>query len=194
MDERPITGFQELDRITQDDEFVEFYSSDWELLRLFYHRVIAISSPILVVIVSERGGLDPVLVRRFQRIFNVSGDVKLRRAFKAEDVEPTIRAMEDRELVVVDPYHHKNRREYTRIVGALRERRSRRFLFSYMDREREGSVFGLHTAHSVIRLERSRTGFRAIVLKSVTVDNVEIPYGLWDIYGRGEEGLMKWLL
>ncbi|MCY0861283.1 MAG: hypothetical protein OWQ52_02530 [Metallosphaera prunae] len=194
MGERPLTGFQELDRITRDDEFVEFYSNDWELLRVFYHRVIALSSPVLVVVVSERGGLDPVLVRRFQRIFNVTGPVKLRRAFKAEDVEPTIRAMEDMELIVIDPYHHRNGREYSKIVGALRERGARRFLFSYMDRQREGSTFGLHSAHSIIKLERTRTGFRAVIMKSVIIDNVEIPYGLWDIYGRGDEGLMKWLL
>lgn len=145
------------------------------------------------MVVSERGGLDPVLVRRFQRIFNVTGSVKLRRAFKAEDVEPTIRAMGDMELIVIDPYHHRNGREYSKIVGALRERRGS-VSCSVTWIGREGSTFGLHSAHSVIKLERTRTGFRAVIMKSVIIDNVEIPYGLWDIYGRGDEGLMRWLL
>ncbi|AWS00214.1 hypothetical protein [Metallosphaera hakonensis] len=191
---KPFTGFPELDRILKEDNLVEFYSLDQELLRLFYHRVIAISSPIMVVIVSERGGLDPVLVRRFQRTFGTEGEVRLRRAFKVEDVEPTLKSMGDTELIVIDPYHHRKPREYSKIVGALREKRGRKFVFSYMDREKEGSTFGLHSAQSVIKLERSHSGFRAIIVKSVLIDNIEIPFGLWSIYGRTEEGLMKWII
>jgi hypothetical protein len=33
---------------------------------------------------------DPELIRRFREIFNVKGEIYIRRAFKAEDVKPTI--------------------------------------------------------------------------------------------------------
>jgi hypothetical protein len=85
-----ITGFDEIDRIISPDRIVEFYSTDREILWLFYHRVIVLSSPIKVVIVGERGGIDPELIRRFREIFNVKGEIYIRRAFKAEDVKPTI--------------------------------------------------------------------------------------------------------
>ncbi|MEM3213913.1 MAG: hypothetical protein QXX88_03370, partial [Metallosphaera sp.] len=181
MNKRLTTGFPEIDRAVQDDEFVEFFSLDWDLLRLLYHRAIALSSPSTVVIVSERGGLDPTLVKRFQRIFGTEGEVSLRRAFKAEDVAPTIKAMVGDELIVIDPYHHRKTSEYQKIVGALRGKKV--FMFSYMNREREGSLFGLHSAHSVIKLEKTRTGFVARLVKSVTLDNISVSYGFWSLFG-----------
>ncbi len=63
------TGFPFLDEIIKRDDIVEFFSTDYDLLRIFYHRVIAISAPVYVVVVSERGGLDPYLIGRFQKRF-----------------------------------------------------------------------------------------------------------------------------
>jgi len=98
---------------------VEFFSTDYDLLRIFYHRVIAISAPVYVVVVSERGGLDPYLIGRFQNVFDNHAEVYIRRAFKAEDVPITIDSMGDNDLIVIDPYHH--RKNYTKIVSSLRK-------------------------------------------------------------------------
>jgi len=64
-----LTGFAELDDLIAKDEWVEFYSEDSDLLEEFYSRVIALSSnPLIkVLVVSERGGLDPWKVKTFQR-------------------------------------------------------------------------------------------------------------------------------
>ncbi|QKR01072.1 hypothetical protein GWK48_07760 [Metallosphaera tengchongensis] len=149
-----------------------------------------LSSPVKVILVSERGGIDPLLIERFRRIFQKYDEIYIRRAFKVEDVRPTIEAMGG-EFVLVDPYHH--RKKYTEIVSGIRRAQGRKFIFSFMDREREGSVFGLHTAHSLIKLEGTGSGFRAKILKSVSVENIEIPFGTWEIFGRSEEGLVRWL-
>jgi len=187
------TGFPYLDEIIKKDEIVEFYSLDDDLLRVFYHKVIAISAPVFVVVVSERGGLDPYLVKRFQNVFGNHSEVYIRRAFKAEDVPETIKAMGDNDLIVIDPYHH--RKDYDKIVSALRKGKGRKFIFSFMDREREGSIFGLHTAHTVIKLVRSKRGFRFVIVKSVTTREIEIPNSLWELYGKAVEyeGLLKYL-
>jgi hypothetical protein len=47
-------------------------------------------------------------------------------------------------MILVDPYHH--RKLYGEIVSATRNA-ERVFIFSFMDREKEGSIFGLHSAH-----------------------------------------------
>jgi hypothetical protein len=184
-----------LDRLIEKDDFVEFYSLDREFLYTFYHRVLVVSAPVKVVIVAERGGLDPLLIERFRRIFGWKGEIYLRRAFKVEDVKPTIEAMEEVEgnLVVVNPYHH--RRKYAEIVSALRKSEGRKFLFSFMDREKEGSIFGTHSAHAIIKLEPGTRGFRAVLKKSVTYSEIDIPFGFWEIYGKSEgEGLIKWMI
>ncbi|BFI76841.1 hypothetical protein [Sulfurisphaera ohwakuensis] len=187
------TGFAFLDEIIEKDQIVEFFSPDEELLRIFYHRVIALSSPVYVVVVSERGGLDPYLVKRFQRIFSNEEEVYIRRAFKAEDVPLTIESMGDDDLIIIDPYHHK--KEYTRIVAAIRKGKGRKFLFSFLDREREGSIFGSHTAHSIIKIVRSKRGFKFIFIKSVITREIEIPNSIWDLYDKvNEEGLLRWLV
>jgi len=186
-----MTGFQEVDEVIGSEGLVEFYSTDGELLSLFYHRVIALSAPVDVVLVGERGGLDSLLLRRLQRTFRNRGEVYLRRAFKAEDVAPTIRAMEGEEVVVVDPYHHF--KGYSQIVGAMRGREGREFVFSLMDRERRGSVFGLHSAHSIFKLEDRGRGFKVKLIKSPTRGEVEFSYGKWEIYGRYERGLLRWI-
>ncbi|EZQ11372.1 hypothetical protein [Candidatus Acidianus copahuensis] len=186
-----LTGFPILDRLINKDEIVEFYSEDYETISQFYHRVIVISSPVNVVIVSERGGLDPLLIKRFQRIFGRTDEIYIRRAFKAEDVKPTIEAMKG-DLIVIDPFHH--RKKYSDIVSAIRRIAGRKFIFSVMNRETEGSTFGLHSDHSVIKLERTKRGFKIKIIKSVTVGEIEIPFGTWEIYGKAEEGLTKWLV
>ncbi|BDC18544.1 hypothetical protein [Acidianus sp. HS-5] len=187
-------GFKEIDSIIRRDRIVEFYSTEEDLLYLIYHRTLVLSSPIKVVIVSERGGIDPGLVERFEHIFLKKSEIYIRRAFKAEDVNPTIEAMGDGELVILDPFHHK--RLYTEIVSSIRKRKGRTFIFSFMDREKEGSIFALHSSHSVIKIaKRGKGGFSFIVMKSVTVDNVEIPYSVWEIFGKSKGGgLMSFIL
>jgi len=101
--------------------------------------------------------------------------------------------MGDEDLIIIDPYHYK--REYTRIVAAIRKGKGRKFLFSFLDREREGSIFGSHTAHSIIKIVKSKRGFRFIVIKSVITKEIEIPNSIWDLYGKvNEEGLLRWLV
>jgi hypothetical protein len=90
------TGFPLLDSLISEDKIVEFYSLDRELLTLFYHRVIAVSSPVQVVLVGERGGLDPNMVERFQRIYGVTGEIRVRRAFKVEDVSQVLKVVRGR--------------------------------------------------------------------------------------------------
>jgi hypothetical protein len=133
-----ITGFD--DRIISPDRIVEFYSTDREILWLFYHCVIVLSSPIKVVIVGEGGGIDPELIRRFREIFNVKGEIYIRRAFKAEDVKPLEAMNED--MILVDPYHH--RKLYGEIVSAIREEFSSSALWIG---KRRAQFFGLHSAH-----------------------------------------------
>ncbi len=194
-----MTGLQIIDKIIEKDEIVEFYSIDEKLLYSFYHRVIVLSSPVNVIIVGERGGIDPLLIERFRRIFEKDDEIFIRRAFKVEDVKPTIDAMGEGDLIVVNPYHHG--KNYTEIVGTIRmkvfnERRTGKkiFVFSNVDRRTKGSIFGLHSAHSVIELKSTNRGFIAKIVKSVITKEVEIPYGFWDIYGKYDDGLMKWLL
>ncbi|QXJ35045.1 hypothetical protein [Saccharolobus shibatae] len=188
------TGFTFLDEIIKRDDIVEFFSTDYDLLRIFYHRVIAISAPVYVVVVSERGGLDPYLIGRFQNVFDNHAEVYIRRAFKAEDVPITIDSMGDNDLIVIDPYHH--RKNYTKIVLSLRKVRGRKFLFSFMDREREGSIFGSHTSHSMIKLVKSARGFKFVIVKSVTSREIEIPSYLLDLYGKVNDdgGLLKYMV
>lgn len=191
-----MTGFQIIDRIIEKDEIVEFYSIDERLLYNFYHRVIVLSSPVNVIIIGERGGIDPLLIERFRRIFEKSDEIFIRRAFKVEDVRPTVEAMGKGDLILINPYHHG--KNYTEIVGAIRRKAFNReekiFIFSNVDRRVKGSTFGLHSANSVIELKSTKRGFIAKIVKSVIAKEVEIPYGFWDIYGKYDDGLMKWLL
>ena len=186
-----ITGFEEIDRIISPDRIVEFYSTDKEILWLFYHRVIVLSSPIKVVIVGERGGIDPELIRRFREIFNARGEIYIRRAFKAEDVRPTIEAMNE-DMIIVNPYHH--RKLYGEIVPAIRNA-GRVFIFSFMNREKEGSIFGLHSAHSLIEIKRrGEKGIAFRIVKSVIRSEIEIPYPIWEIFNKNQgEGLLNFM-
>jgi len=188
-----LTGFAELDDLIAKDEWVEFYSEDSDLLEEFYSRVIALSSNpfIKVLVVSERGGLDPWKVRTFQRAFGVEGRVLVRRAFKAEDVPPSVIAMGEGDLVVINPYGFF--RLYSHIVGSMRARRGRTFVFSPFDRERRGSVFGLHSAHSVIEVRRTYRGVRFRVVKSPSHAEVELVYPIQSLFGRSSVGLEAWL-
>jgi len=185
------TGFPLLDSLISEDKIVEFYSLDRELLTLFYHRVIAVSSPVQVVLVGERGGLDPNMVERFQRIYGVTGEIRVRRAFKVEDVSQVLKAVRG-EAVIVDPYQH--RKCYSNIVKYLRLDGSRKYIFSFMDREREGSLFGAHSAGSILKLSRTKGGFKVEIIKSVTLGRLEIPFATWEIFGRSESGLIRWII
>ncbi len=145
-----------------------------------------------MIIIGERGGIDPLLIARFKRIFQRDGEIYIRRAFKAEDVRPTIDSMGD-EFIVINPYYY--RKNYTETVAGIRKTKGRKFLFSNMNREVKGSLFGAHSAHSMIKLERGKRGFKATIIKSVIVREIEIPFGFWEIFGKDDgEGLMKWII
>mgnify|MGYP001772560771 CR=1 FL=1 len=189
-----MTGFKELDSLIAEDSWVEFYSEDVDLLAEFYSRVIAISShpSIKVLVIAERGGLDPWRVRSYQRVFGVEGKVLVRRAFKAEDIPPSVEAMGEGDLIVINPYGFF--RLYSAIVGALRKRRvGRTFVFSPFDRERRGSIFGLHSAHSIIKLERGVRGVRFKLIKSPNHGEVELSYPIQELFGKESVGLELWL-
>ncbi|MGC9112363.1 MAG: hypothetical protein ACP5H1_02925, partial [Acidilobus sp.] len=64
-----ITGFPELDELVARDLIVEFFSTDGGLLEELYSRTIALSSypEVKVLVVAERGGLNPWLIRAYQR-------------------------------------------------------------------------------------------------------------------------------
>ena len=158
-----------------------------------YSRTIALSYPVVkVLVVAERGGLDPWLIRAYQRVAGVRGTILVRRAFKPEDVPPSVEAMGDGDLVVINPYGF--RRLYAAIVGAIRRREGRTFIFSAMDRLREGSVFGLHSAHSLVEVARLRDAVRFRLVKSVTSAEVELTYPLSALYMREARGLEPWIV
>jgi hypothetical protein len=97
-------------------------------------------------------------------------------------------------LIVIDPYHHHKKILYTQIVSRLRRFKGKKFIFSFMDREREGSIFGLHSAHSIIKLEKCVKGFKVRIVKSTITKEIEIPYSFWEIFGQDNEGLLKWII
>ncbi len=164
-----------------------------DLLEELYSRTIALSYPLVkVLVVAERGGLNPWLVRAYQRAAGVRGTVLVRRAFKPEDVPPSVDAMGEGDLVIINPYGF--RRLYVAIVGAIRRREGRTFIFSLMDRLREGSVFGLHSAHSLIEVARLRGAVKFRVVKSVTSAEVELTYPLSALYMREFRGLEPWII
>ncbi|WP_449463351.1 hypothetical protein PQ610_03045 [Tardisphaera miroshnichenkoae] len=185
------TGFDELDEVIADDWVVEFFSVNARLLFSFYHRAIVESAPVNVLVVGERGGLDPYLLIQIARAIGrgpVEEELVVRRAFKAEDVPPSIESFEG-ELVVIDPYHHGRLQD--RVASAIKEREGRTFLFSFGDRRRFGSAFGWHVASSVIELREVEGGFKARVVKSPSHPEVELAFS--SVFWRGEEGLSRWL-
>lgn len=192
------TGFDEIDKLISEDKIVEFYSTDSDILYDIYHRVIAFSSPINVVITGERGGIDPLILKKFERILGRKVDVMIRRAFKAEDVSPSIKSFDPNEdLIIIDPYHYLGKYiEYTKIVSAIRFRNARTLIFSFMDREKSGSIFGLHTAHAVIEVKKGIKGFQFRLKKSVSVGYIEIPYSFYDLFIKPNKNssLITWLV
>ncbi|MEJ2775913.1 hypothetical protein WIW90_06780 [Sulfolobaceae archaeon RB850M] len=134
---------------------------------------------------------DPELIRRFREIFNVKGEIYIRRAFKAEDVKPTIEVMNE-DMILVDPYHH--RKLHGEIVSAIRNA-GRVFIFSFMDREKEGSIFRSSFCSSIRLERRSNKSFSFKIIKSVNTDEVEIPYSIWELFGKSKgEGLLTFLV
>lgn len=185
------TGFDGLDEIIADDWIVEFFSVNARLLFSFYHRVIVESAPVNVLVVGERGGLDPYLLIQIARATGrgpVEEGLIVRRAFKAEDVPSSIESF-DGDLVVIDPYHHNKLQN--RVASAIKERGGRTFLFSFGDRKRYGSAFGWHVASSVIELKEVEGGFKAKVVKSPSHPELELTFS--SIFWRGDEGLSRWL-
>jgi hypothetical protein len=188
------TGFRELDYLMQDDAVTEFFSTSYPLLTSFYHLTVVESAPVGLLVVGERGGLNPYALLQLARALGKEGigeAVYLRRAFKAEDVPDSVSAFSG-PLIVVDPYHHGKLGD--RIAGAIKERGDRTLLFSFGDRRRFGSAFGWHVATSVFFLREVKGGFKVKLVKSPVFPEVELSYSTGSLFGQAGDGLFPWLL
>ncbi|WP_054845044.1 hypothetical protein [Sulfuracidifex tepidarius] len=98
------TGIWEIDEIIGLDKVVGFKFEDVVLMRIFYHRTIVESAPVSLLLVGD-ARIDPYLLNTFSRIMDkeVEDQVKVRRAFKKEDVVPAIDSFAG-DLIIVNPY------------------------------------------------------------------------------------------
>ena len=181
-------GIENIDKILEGNERVEFYGN-WEDVLFLAHRAVASSAPINVVIVQEFGKFDPFLVKKFQRITGNYGEIVIRRAFKAEDVKPTIDSFQG-EVIVIDPYFH--RKNYTVITSALR--RNVWVFTREVNGLPQGGAFNHHSMHVIVRVSSSKWGYRFYIKKHPLMPELEIPISIEGIY-RGEEykGLLAWV-
>jgi len=194
MDFELITGFEELDKYLSKDEIIEFYSEKQDALDIIYHRILAIIAPANLIIVGARGGFNPLIFKRFCRIFNkINPELYIQRAFKAEDIEPSIiDKKSDLPLVIYNPYTY--RKLYANIIKAIRNSRNRVLIFSLMDRKRKGSTLGAHIAHSMIELRKDMRGFQARIVKSVLVAPITIKLSREMVYHNATTStLLDWV-
>ncbi|BCU71469.1 hypothetical protein [Stygiolobus caldivivus] len=178
---------ENIDSILSSNERVEFYGG-WDDVLFLAHRAVAASAPVNVVLVQEFGKFDPFLVKKFQRLLGNTSEVFIRRAFKAEDVKPTIESF-DKELIVIDPYFHG--KKYTEITSSLR-----REVWVFTREVRglpQGGAFNHHSMHVIVKVKRSKWGFRFYLIKHPTMPYMEIPVSIEGMY-KGEEsnGLLAW--
>lgn len=189
-------GLPAVDRVLSTEQRVEFFSRDRDsthYLYLLYHRCIALSSPLRVVLAVERGWLDPSLVFRLRKSLGTAGgEVTVARAFKPEDLGPTVDSTPtDLDMVVIDPYGF--RRGYNSFVSSMRRRDGRTFIFSPMDRTRRGSLWGIHSDHAVLEVVGRGRGLRLVLLKHPMMGEREFQFSRWEILtGTVEEGLTRW--
>ncbi|HLI46969.1 MAG TPA: hypothetical protein VKU94_07235 [Geobacterales bacterium] len=189
-----ITGFEELDKYLAEDDIIEFYSEQSIALDIIYHRVLALLAPVNLIIVGVRGGFDPLIFRTFCRIFNRNNvNLYIQRAFKAEDIEPTLlESKNSLPLVIYNPYGY--RRLYARIVSAIKNSRSKVLIFSPIDRKKNGSTLGAHVAHSIIELKEAKNGIKARIIKSVTTGPITFEFTKGMIYyNLRQKSLLDWI-
>jgi hypothetical protein len=64
-----------------------------------------------------------------------------------------------------------------------------------MDREKEGSIFRSSFCSSIRLERRSNKSFSFKIIKSVNTDEVEIPYSIWELFGKSKgERLLTFLV
>ncbi|BCU66630.1 hypothetical protein HS7_00670 [Sulfolobales archaeon HS-7] len=181
------TGIPEVDELIRTEERVEFFGS-WNDVLLLAHRTAAISAPISVVIVQEFGRLDPFTIKRFQRILQNSSLIYVKRAFKAEDVAPTIDSVEG-EVIVIDPYHHG--KLFTKISSSLRRRA---FVFTREINDRPyADHFNLHEMNAIIRVKKGYKGYLFQLIKHPSRPYSEIRVSIHEMLGKAySPGLLQW--
>lgn len=181
-----LTGLPSLDALIEPLQWnwiVEFYGSE-RSVRIVYHHVVAEATRygrVAVVHIQEFGGLNPYLIARLAKVRRSSPEnVLVARGFRLRDVPRLIDEAVDtgaRTLVVVDPYLYAPRdwRMYSllnRITGALRRasekarvvvaNRATRFNSGFLP---EGGNYHHHSVHVIVRLDPSRRGLIASLLK-----------------------------
>gem|GEM_PF-416147 len=185
------TGLGSLDALLEEDHVTEIFSRDPYLIGSLCHRTVVESAPVAVVVVGERGGLNPYLLLRISRALGRSVSVRdlvlVKRAFKAEDVPPTISSLEG-DVVVIDPYHHG--KLCGLIAAAVKEREGRTMLFSPRDRRKACGAYSWHVPSTIIELRSMSHGFEALVLKSPRFP--EMAVSLPPALAFEEKGLMLW--
>ena len=188
-----ITGLKELDEYLKNEEIIEFYSISRKALDLLYHRTIVMLSPLNLLIVKTYGGLNPAYLNTFKRILKTEVDIGIRRAFKAEEIAESIKAFEeDKDLIIYNPYGF--RKFYAKLIGAIKARRARTIIFSSMNRKKEGSMLGLHIAHTVIEIKEYKRGLGFKFIKSPIIDEIEIKIPLNLILNNYKIELTNWLI
>ncbi len=187
------TGFPEVDDIIAYDAITEFFSLDYNLLFSFYHKVIVESAPIDLLLVGERGGLNPYSLTQLARVLgisNIDDKIFVRRAFKVEDVPASISSFKG-ELIIVDPYHHG--KFIDEIAASIKERGSRTLIFSFGNRLNYKSTFGWHVASSILELKETKGGFKVRLIKSPAFPEFELKYPVGALYCDEKTGLGPWL-
>lgn len=181
-----LTGLPSLDTLIEPlarGWIVEFYGYE-SGVRLVYHHVVAEAARhgrVAVVHIQEFGGLNPYLIARLARVRRSDpGNILVARGFRLRDVPRLIEeAFETgaETIVVVDPYLYAPRswRLYdllSSITGALRRasakarivvaNRATKFNSGFLP---EGGNYHHHSVHVIVRLDPSRRGLIASLLK-----------------------------
>lgn len=181
-----VTGLPSLDTLLEPLRrgwIVEFYGYEGGV-RLVYHHAVAEAARrgmVAVVHVQEFGGLNPYLLTRLSKIRGSDPEnILVARGFRLADVPRLVDdAVETgaETIVVVDPYLYAPRswRMYsllTRVTAAIRRaagrarvvvaNRATRFNKGYLP---EGGSFHHHSIHVIVRLDPSRRGVLATLVK-----------------------------
>jgi len=178
-------GIEEIDKIIEKDRVVGFRFQDRKLMKIMYHRALVESAPVNLILLGERCRiLEPYLLLSFSRILGKSLDgIKVKRAFKREDVFPTIESMYGN-LIIMNPYVYGNVYD-----SLMRRREGKTFLF-YLN-----EPVGLRAETSILDIEKieKRNLFSIIVRKSPSYPNLRMTFPTRILYFRQEQGILKWV-
>lgn len=178
-----MTGIQEIDEMIYRDKIVGFKFEDEVFMRIFYHRTIVESAPVSLLLVGD-ARIDPYLLRAFSRITEkeVEDKVRVRRAFKREDVVPTLNSFAG-DLIIVNPYIYG-----CSIYPSLIKRKGRTFLFFTTEKTY------LRAESSILELRREKEGDMIVrVRKSPSHPELKVKFPAYLLHCKEEFGLSKWL-